>query len=217
MAEIVRLAESLGIRKHKCATIAEAEMVAAAGGTDVLLAYPLVGPEREAVRPARARLPQHDVSRHGRRSRGGTGLVGGRSTDWSAPVPVLVDLEIGMGRTGIVPGEAAAELYALIDRLPNLEADGLHAYDGHIHDSDPAARRQAAQAGLESTLALARQAAQTGPAGTPAGGRRHADVSDPRRARCPRRRVFAGDDACFTTTATARSSRTCRSRRPPCS
>ena len=44
MAEIVRMAESLGIRKHKCATIAEAEMVAAAGGTDVLLAYPLVGP-----------------------------------------------------------------------------------------------------------------------------------------------------------------------------
>ena len=44
MADIVRLAESLGIRKHKCATIAEAEMAAAAGGTDVLLAYPLTGP-----------------------------------------------------------------------------------------------------------------------------------------------------------------------------
>ena len=44
MAEIVRLAESLGIHKHKCATIAEAEMVAVAGGADVLLSYPLVGP-----------------------------------------------------------------------------------------------------------------------------------------------------------------------------
>ena len=44
MAEIVRMAESMGIRKHKCATIAEAEMVAAAGGTDVLLSYPLTGP-----------------------------------------------------------------------------------------------------------------------------------------------------------------------------
>ena len=27
-------------------------------------------------------------------------------------VPVLVDLEVGMGRTGIDPGEPAAELYA---------------------------------------------------------------------------------------------------------
>src|SRR3954470_23846252 len=44
MPAVVRLCESLGIRKHKCATIAEAEMVAASGGTDVLLAYPLVGP-----------------------------------------------------------------------------------------------------------------------------------------------------------------------------
>src|SRR3954463_6822399 len=44
MAEVVRLSERMGVRKHKCATIAEAEMVARAGGTDVLLAYPLVGP-----------------------------------------------------------------------------------------------------------------------------------------------------------------------------
>src|SRR3954453_21817894 len=44
MPAIVRLCEAMGIRKHKCATIAEAEMVAAAGGADVLLAYPLVGP-----------------------------------------------------------------------------------------------------------------------------------------------------------------------------
>src|SRR3954447_6247430 len=44
MPAIVKMCETLGIRKHKCATIAEAEMVAAAGGTDVLLAYPLVGP-----------------------------------------------------------------------------------------------------------------------------------------------------------------------------
>ena len=59
-----------------------------------------------------------------------------------------------MGRTGIQPGEAAAELYALIDELPNLVADGLHAYDGHIHDTDLDERRHAAQTGLESTLAL---------------------------------------------------------------
>ncbi len=59
-----------------------------------------------------------------------------------------------MGRTGIDPGEPAAELYALIDRLPNLRVDGLHAYDGQIHDSDLEARRQTAQAGMERALAL---------------------------------------------------------------
>src|SRR4051812_32147882 len=44
MAAIVRMSEQEGIHKHKCATIAEGEMVAGAGGKDVLLAYPLVGP-----------------------------------------------------------------------------------------------------------------------------------------------------------------------------
>src|SRR5258707_1077751 len=42
--EIVRLELGAGIRKHKCATLAEAEMIAGCGAPDVLLAYPLVGP-----------------------------------------------------------------------------------------------------------------------------------------------------------------------------
>src|ERR1700751_3202401 len=42
--EIVRLEMDAGIDKHKCATLAEAEMLAGCGVTDVLLAYNLVGP-----------------------------------------------------------------------------------------------------------------------------------------------------------------------------
>jgi D-threonine aldolase len=153
MAEIIRLSESLGIHKHKCATIAEAEMVAAAGGLDVLLAYPLVGPNVKRfaylVRGYRDTTFRATVD-HPDSARALSAALEGLDR----PIPVLVDLEIGMGRTGIVPGEPAAELYALLDRLPNLVPDGLHAYDGHIHDTDLAARRHAAQSGLESTLVL---------------------------------------------------------------
>src|SRR4051794_27309115 len=42
--EIVRMELAAGIDKHKCATIAEAEMIAGVGAADVLLAYNLVGP-----------------------------------------------------------------------------------------------------------------------------------------------------------------------------
>ena len=109
-----------------------------------------------------------------------------------------------MGRTGIQPGEAAAELYALIDRLPNLVPDGLHAYDGHIHDTRPRRRGDmSAQSGLESTLALRDRLLETGLAGAPARRGRNADLSDPCRARSPRRRMFARERSCFTTTATA--------------
>src|SRR5262249_54113305 len=42
--QIVQLEKECGVVKHKCATIAEAEMCAANGGTDALVSYPLVGP-----------------------------------------------------------------------------------------------------------------------------------------------------------------------------
>src|SRR5262245_56692314 len=42
--EIVRLGLAARVTKHKCATIAEAEMVASCGGPDVLLSYPIIGP-----------------------------------------------------------------------------------------------------------------------------------------------------------------------------
>ena len=103
MAEAVRLSERMGIRKHKCATIAEAEMVAAAGGTDALLAYPIVGPNvARLARLARAypattfrALVDHPDSARAL-SAGIDGI--------DHALPVLIDLEGGMGRTGIAPG-----------------------------------------------------------------------------------------------------------------
>ena len=51
MPDVVRRKLALGITKFKCATIAEAEMVAQCGAPDVLLAYQPVGPN--AARLAR--------------------------------------------------------------------------------------------------------------------------------------------------------------------
>jgi D-serine deaminase-like pyridoxal phosphate-dependent protein len=46
MPAIVRMKMDAGIHKFKCATIAEAEMVASCGARDVLIAYQLVGPNQ---------------------------------------------------------------------------------------------------------------------------------------------------------------------------
>ena len=152
MAAIVRLCEEMGIHKHKCATIAEAEMTASAGGTDVLVAYPMVGPNiARLARLVRAypttafRALVDDPDAALALSEGMAGI--------DQPLAVLVDLEVGMGRTGINPDQAD-ELCALVNRLPNLTFDGLSAYDGHIHEQDLEARRLAAQPGIERTLAL---------------------------------------------------------------
>ncbi|MEZ6074857.1 MAG: alanine racemase [Pirellulaceae bacterium] len=57
-------------------------------------------------------------------------------------VPLFVDLNVGMDRTGIEPGNEAFDLFMRIASLDGVEAAGLHAYDGHVHDADANARKR---------------------------------------------------------------------------
>jgi D-serine deaminase-like pyridoxal phosphate-dependent protein len=150
---VVALKLARGIRKFKCATIAEAEMLAQSGARDVVIAYQLVGPNisrfvalctaypEVAFRPlvdgreALAALSKHVAA---------AGLT----------VEVLVDLDVGMGRTGIAPDASAAALYEAIQRLPGLLPGGLHAYDGHIRHQDVTERNEAADIVYDSVAAL---------------------------------------------------------------
>jgi D-serine deaminase-like pyridoxal phosphate-dependent protein len=57
-------------------------------------------------------------------------------------VSLLLDLNVGMDRTGIEVGESAMELYRDLCNTPGIVAAGLHAYDGHLHDADLALLQQ---------------------------------------------------------------------------
>ncbi|HNV02826.1 MAG TPA: D-TA family PLP-dependent enzyme [Vicinamibacterales bacterium] len=138
-AEIVRLQLAQGIRAFKCSTIAEAEMAAAAGAPDVLLAMQPVGPaigrflalQREY--PATAFGAIADAERV-------IAEIGRAASEAGTVARLWLDVNSGMNRTGIAPGAEAARLYGLIHAAPGLRAGGLHVYDGHIHEPDPAAR-----------------------------------------------------------------------------
>jgi D-threonine aldolase len=143
LPEVVHLQMRQGITRFKCATIAEAEMTAAAGAPDVLIAYPLVGPNIlrfiELIRtfPAtRFRAIGDDADA----LRALSAAVGEFLSDRT--VDVLLDIDCGMHRTGVAPGPDAGALYRLIASLPGLVPGGLHAYDGHISDSDVAVRKR---------------------------------------------------------------------------
>jgi D-serine deaminase-like pyridoxal phosphate-dependent protein len=160
MKEILERQLALGITKAKCATIAEAELAARAGVTDLLLAYQPVGPNVRRLAELVRIFPKtkfsvicddasvvkelakvFDSDSHG-------------SSQAHASVAVLLDLDIGQHRTGIAPGPAAAELYRLIAATPNLETGGLHAYGGHISDTDPVTRQAASDAAFAPVAAL---------------------------------------------------------------
>jgi len=67
---------------------------------------------------------------------------------------VLLDIDVGQHRTGVPAGSEAVKLYRAIASSPNLKPGGLHAYDGHISDADPAIRKAACNAAFAPVAIL---------------------------------------------------------------
>jgi D-serine deaminase-like pyridoxal phosphate-dependent protein len=151
--EIVRLAQAAGIHKAKCSTLAEAEMVASCGVADILLAYPLVGPNLGRLARLLRAYPAVTFSVLADHPQPVAALSGTLSRE-GLKVDVLLDVDVGQHRTGIAPGSEAIALYEEIARLPGLQPGGLHVYDGHNHQEDFVERRQTALSQLEPALNL---------------------------------------------------------------
>jgi len=141
MAEVVRMQLKEGISKYKCATIAEAEMAAGAGAKDILLAYPIIGPNMARLLALVQAFPMTAFSCVAD-DESAIQSLSNVFADSERKLEVLLDLDCGPHRTGIPPGENAKRLYGRIATAPGLRPGGLHVYDGHIHESDLAKRTE---------------------------------------------------------------------------
>lgn len=151
--EIIRMQLEAGITRHKCATVAEAEMIASAGAEDVLIAYPLVGPNAARLARLARAYPRCRFSVLADHPAAVEALSQALATEGQA-AEVLVDLDIGQHRTGISPGPEAAALYEQIARSPGLKPGGLHAYDGHRQDENFLQRQEVTLKHFEPVLRL---------------------------------------------------------------
>ncbi len=138
--EVAELMMAARIHKFKCATIAEAEMLGMCYAKDVLLAYQPNGPKIARFIELIHKYPETNFSclvDH---------IVSAQQMSIAAQrdeltIPLYVDLNVGMNRTGVEP-ENAMELCAEIVKLPSLRFMGLHAYDGHIDEIDLRKRKE---------------------------------------------------------------------------
>lgn len=153
--EVSKLMLEAGITKFKCATIAEAEMLASAGVKDILLAYQPVGPKTNRLVTLVREFP--DIS--------WACLVDdieiARDLSYvfdesKQKINVLIDLNVGMNRTGISPLDAFG-LFDDCKRLTGISIVGLHAYDGHLRDADLAVRTRRCDEAFESVRQLREQ------------------------------------------------------------
>lgn len=145
--EITKLQLEAGVTKHKAATIAECEMLADAGVPDVLLAYPLVGPNAKRFAALARKYPKtqfsalidHEVS---------LAALTKAAADAGRPLGFFLDLDVGHHRTGMAISDAAFALYEKASKTPGLVPQGIHAYDGHNHQDTIPEREAAVKAGL---------------------------------------------------------------------
>ncbi|WNJ20654.1 D-TA family PLP-dependent enzyme [Pontibacter sp. G13] len=147
-SEIAQMHLQHGIYRFKCATIAEAEMLAQAGAQEVLLAHQPVGPRiRRLVELAQA-YPKVQF---------GTllddthvlELLNEAAAHGQVMLDIWIDLDTGMGRSGIQASEEALDLYQRIHKASQLNPRGIHAYDGHIRDREFEVRKQQSDLAFE--------------------------------------------------------------------
>lgn len=58
-------------------------------------------------------------------------MISSTACDSGIKVPVLIDVNVGMNRCGVAPGEECVEFAKQISELPGLELAGIMGYEGH--------------------------------------------------------------------------------------
>ncbi len=121
------------------AKVGEAEVMLAAEPPELLVAYPVIG---------RAKLERLvEVARRTRVTVALDSLQAARQLSDAARqgrvrFGVLAEMDAGLGRMGVAPGEELVELIRGLIRLPYLNYEGIAFYPGHIKSLDNDGLRQ---------------------------------------------------------------------------
>ena len=161
IAEIINLQLKHGITKFKCATIAEAELLAKCDAPDILLAMQPVGINIHRFFELIVQYPNSSFST----------IVDNDeimlkmdtiASEKKLKVSLWLDINNGMNRTGITPNNKAVLLYQKMTLCSNIITQGLHVYDGHIHESDFDLREEICDKDFELVVTLKSQIEQLG-------------------------------------------------------
>jgi D-serine deaminase-like pyridoxal phosphate-dependent protein len=148
MAEIVLMQLEVGITQFKCATIAEAEMLAMAGAKWVLLAYQLTSPKTERFIQLIEKYPNVSFSSLVDNQASGR-VLNNIFQEKNLTAQIFIDVNNGMNRTGHEVNEALIALFFSLNAQTNIEATGFHLFDGHIREEDFQERKAHCDADFE--------------------------------------------------------------------
>jgi 3-hydroxy-D-aspartate aldolase len=129
-AEIAKLQMQAGAIGICCAKLSEAERLADSGVTALLITSSIVGRQKLA-RLARLyeQLPDLMVVAD---SPDVIVAIGSNMPRLPRDLPILVDVDVGLHRSGVVGVEAACNLAQTIERTAGLRFAGIQGYAGHV-------------------------------------------------------------------------------------
>ncbi len=126
------------------AKVSEAEVMLGAKPADLLVAYPIIG---------RAKLERlMEVARHTRVTVALDSTQAARQLSDAAraaqlEIGVLAEVDVGLGRVGVSPGEPLVHLAQSIGKLPHLTFEGITFYPGQVKDLNESGLGALAQVG----------------------------------------------------------------------
>ena len=157
---IARLQMEAGAVGITCAKLGEAEVLAGAGIEDILIANQIVGRVKilrliELARRAKLMVAV-DSSENVRMLSEAAAAAGLR-------LRVLVEVDIGMHRCGVAPGQPALDLARLVASSSGLSFEGLQGYEGHCVDlRDELERTEQTRAALKLLVETRRHIERSG-------------------------------------------------------
>lgn len=158
---IVRLLLKEGIQAFKAATVAEVNMVIAAGAKKIVWAYPTVN--RASIRAFLQAAEANPAVSLGALVDSPSGLTAWREMMGNSRpenLKLIVDLDPGMGRTGASLNFTALKLARELGSLGCF--GGWHVYDGHIQNREIAVRLERISEVAQKVRDLMRMAAAEG-------------------------------------------------------
>ncbi|MDB6059794.1 MAG: D-threonine aldolase [Verrucomicrobiales bacterium] len=152
---IAKLQIEAGAKGLTVAKVGEAEQLQSETN-DLLMAYPAV----DRARCQRlAELAKAKTIRVVAESAIGIEALASAAKNSGSTIGVLVEIDVGMGRTGVATAQDALALAQLISKTKGLRLDGILCYPGHIWNSvaEQAAPLAAVSAKLQETIDLWKQ------------------------------------------------------------
>lgn len=131
---------ALGAIGVTCAKVSEAEVMVEGGVPSILIANELV--TRRKVERAARLLDRAEVMICAD-DPFEVRLASEVAADLGVEIPMIVDINVGMDRTGVAPGRPALEIARAIDRAPGLRLAGIMGYEGHVLTAWPNEEKRA--------------------------------------------------------------------------